>query len=215
MDAVMGTKRETVCGGGRMGSAAVAASAVALFLIFGHAAGAPTPTNTNVRTDTTLVLRNGSYGAMRITRNGVPGQAGPLYVAPGSNVQATTTGGGGTVVIITAPPPVVDRVVVQRRGPGVPNYTFTLNQPRPSGLPPAPTVATLTRTTVIDDTVITETHNIPYTPCRPRAPELAFTLEWGPFSYRWWSDDTTYRRGWSVDGGSVRYGAGQAGFWGW
>jgi hypothetical protein len=172
----------------------------------------------NVRVETTLTPRAGvgPQGAIRVTRGPVPARVAPPFtVAPGSQVQVSTTGGGGTVVIVTPPPPVVDRVVVRRAGPDLPRYTFTLNQTPPPGLPPAPTAATLTRTTTFGDTTITETRNIPLRPpAACRAPELAFTVDWGPFHYRWWSDDAMYRRGWSVSGDSWRYGSTRAGFWG-
>lgn len=182
------------------------------------AAPAATSQDDDISIVTTLTPRAGvrPYGAMRVTRGAGPGRVVPPYVIlPGSRVDVSATGGGGTVVFVTPPPAVPDRVVVQRSGPGLPAYTFTLTQPRSIGLPPAPTGLTLTRVTTIGGTVITETRNVPRYPFRCRAPEIAFTLDWGPFTYRWWSYGSMYRRGWSVSGGSLNYLSTRAGFWAW
>jgi hypothetical protein len=180
-----------------------------LFLPAAGAQNRPVPGADSV--ETALVVRHSAQrqGALRVTRAG----PGLPEIAPGAQVQVAGVVGVSPVIIVTPPPPVVDRVVVRRTGPDLPRYTFTLQQPRHSALPPEPVAATLTRTISSGPITLTETRNLPARPRCP-APSLAFGLDWGPFHYRWWSDNRRYARGWSVSGGSLDYATAQSGFWG-
>ncbi len=188
---------------------AAAALLGALFLPAAGAQNRSTPAATGVETVVVIHRSDPRPDALRITRAG-PGLS---EIAPGAQVQVAGVVGGSPVIIVTPPPPVVDRVVVRRTGPDLPRYTFTLRQPRHSTLPPEPVAATLTRTISSGLITLTETRNLPARPRCP-APSLAFGLDWGPFHYRWWSDDRSYARGWSVAGGTVDYATARSGFWG-